>query len=178
MNDYKVLFKTVHGSRLYGLSHEDSDYDYYTVVDKVKSKKAKFSTHKIVDEVDSVVVDFGTWIDQCTIGVPQALEAMFASEPHVQVDEIEAFRNGFKTGTQVYDRYLRTIKSFAFSEKDADKRKRHSLRLALNLKQMRKYGRFNPTLLPVERELITSLAKLPAEHVYNDALVIAWSDHV
>jgi hypothetical protein len=113
------------------LNHEDSDYDYYTVVDKVKSKRAKFSTHKVVDDVDSVVVDFGTWVDQCTLGVPQALEAMFASEPYVEVDEISDFRNGFRVGTQVYDRYLRTIKTFAFSEKDPYKRKRHALRLAL-----------------------------------------------
>jgi hypothetical protein len=172
--EHKILYKTVHGSRLYGLSHENSDYDWYTVVDKVKTSKAKFSTHKVIDETDSVVVDFGTWVDQCTKGVPQALEAMFSSM--ATVDEIEEFRSSFYVGSgQVYDRYLRTIKSFAYSEKDPFKRKRHALRLALNMKQMRGYGRFNPTLGRVESALVTSLAKLPAEYVYNDALALAWS---
>lgn len=171
----KVLFRTVAGSRLYGLAHENSDFDYYTVVEKVKTKRASYSTHSIVDDQDSVVVDFGTWVDQCTKGVPQALEAMFSDM--ATVDRIKEFRNGFYVGSdQVFDRYLRTIKSFAFSEKDAYKRKRHALRLALNFKDMRRYGRFNPTLNKVQVPIINSLAKLPAERVYADALALAWSE--
>lgn len=172
---HNVLFRTQHGSRLYGLSHADSDHDYYTVVEKVKTKKAHFSTHKIVDELDSVVVDFGTWVDYCAKGVPQALEAMFASGPAVEVDRIEAFRTGFRVGTdEVLDRYLRTIKSFALQ--DDFKHKRHALRLALNMKEIRTRGRFNPTLDRVQIALINSLAdKLSPENVYTDALALAWS---
>lgn len=168
-----VLFKTVHGSRLYGLSHADSDYDYYTVVDKVKTNKAKYATHRIVGDVDSIVVDFGTWIGQCTRGVPQALEAMFAGGEFAQVDKLKAFRSGFKVGTdEVLSRYLRTIKAFIFE--DDYKHKRHGLRLALNMNSLRAHGRFNPTLSPLQAELISELAKLPAQHVYNDALALAW----
>lgn len=171
---HSVLFKTIHGSRLYGLSHENSDYDFYTVVDKVKTAKAKYSTHKIVDNEDSVVVDFGTWVNFCTRGVPQALEAMFATDPFVQKDKVADFRAGFRVGTdEVLDRYLRTIKSFALQ--DDFKHKRHALRLALNMRSLREHGRFNPTLDRVSAELVNSLAKLPAEHVYNDALALAWA---
>lgn len=167
-----ILFKTVHGSRLYGLSHDDSDYDYYTVVDRVVKRKASYSTQTIGDGVDSVVVDFGTWVNLCTKGVPQALEAMFSSK--AEVDKISHLRAGFRVGSdQVYDRYTRTIKSFAMQ--DDFKHKRHSLRLALNLRDIRQYGRFNPTLSPVDVEMINSIATLSADAVLNDAVKIAWS---
>ena len=167
-----ILFQTLHGSRLYGLSHADSDYDYYTVVDKVKSAKAKYSKHSIVGSRDSVVVDFGTWVDQCVLGVPQALEAMFSTK--AEIDLIEDFRDGFVVGTEVYNRYLRTIKSFAYSEKDAYKRKRHALRLAINLRSIGKRGRFRPTLSEAEVEVISVLAHDSADDVYEQALAIAW----
>ena len=167
-----VLFKTVHGSHLYGLAHENSDEDYYTVISKVKQKKARYTKQSIHDGVDSVVVDFGTWVEACRKGVPQALEAMF-SEMAI-VDEITAFRTGFRVGTEVYDTYMRTIKAFCMEEDDA-KKKRHGIRLALNFRDLREYGRFNPTLSPVDAELATELAKLPNDYVYNDALKIAWS---
>lgn len=170
--EHNVLFRTVHGSRLYGLSHEDSDYDWYTVVEKVKNRKATYSTHSIVDGVDSVVVDFGTWIDYCTKGVPQALEAMFSEK--ATTDSIAEFRAGFKVGTQVYERYLRTIKSFAMQ--DEFKTKRHALRLALNMHEMRYYGRFNPTLNQTQIDVINSLAKNPTELVLDIALALAWTD--
>jgi len=168
-----ILFKTVHGSRLYGLNHEDSDYDYYTVVGKVKTAKAKYSTHKIVDEVDSVVVDFGTWINLCTSGVPQALEAMFAQPPHVVYDDISSFREGWTLGTQVFDKYLRTVKSFAYG--GTEKKRRHALRLAINLNDLARTGRFNPTLSPVDVEWIKTMASaLDEDDLYRLALDTAW----
>jgi hypothetical protein len=171
---HDILFQTVHGSRLYGLHHDESDYDYYTVVDKVKTRRAKYAKHSIVGDRDSVVVDFGTFVEQAKRGVPQALEAMFSRQ--AEVDRIEDFRKGFLVGTNdVYDRYLRTIKSFAFDEKDPYKRKRHALRLALNFSDMRAFGRFNPTLSKTEVDLISGLAHLDAQRVYDDALAIAWS---
>lgn len=168
--EHLVLFKTVHGSRLYGLSHEDSDWDYYTVVDRVKKNKAKYATHKIIDDVDSVVVDFGTWMGLCQKGVPQALEAMFSQQPIV--DNLSEFRANFVAGTN-YDAYLRTIKALAFE--DDFKHKRHAIRLAIEMREMREKGRFNPTLSPVDIDLANSLANLRPEHVYNDALAIAWA---
>lgn len=165
-----VLFKTIHGSRLYGLHHADSDYDYYTVVDKVKTAKARYSTQTIVDSQDSLVIDFGTWVDLCTKGVPQALEAMFSPVP--EVDDIADFRRGFRVGTQVYDTYLRTIKSFALAE--GYKRKRHALRLALNMAELGRSGRFNPRLSDEDVKYISAMAHKSHEDVYGLAKCIAW----
>ena len=168
----EVLFKTVHGSRLYGLAHENSDHDFYTVVSKVKTAKAKYAKQSIIDGVDSTVVDFGTWLHQCEIGVPQALEAMFSEQ--ALVDKIEPFRLGYRTGSQCWDRYLRTIKSFALDEENNFKKKRHALRLAWNFNVMRRYGRFNPTLTEQDVVVINEYAKLEPEEVYNMCKHIAW----
>lgn len=167
-----VLFRTVHGSRLYNLHHADSDYDYYTVVDKVKTKKAKYATHKIFDGVDSVVVDFGTFMVLLDKGVPQALEACFSQQ--AEVDRIEAFRNGVHAGSSVWDTYLRTIKSFALQ--DDFKHRRHALRLALNLRDIRETGRFNPTLTDEQVVMVTELAgTLNGAAVYEEAKALVWT---
>lgn len=165
-----VLYKTVAGSKLYGLSHENSDDDFYTVVSKVKTAKATYSKQRIDGNEDSVVVDFGTWLGMCRKGVPQALEAMFSTM--AIVDDIAEFRQGFRVGTEVYDTYLRTIKSFAFSGEF--KKRRHSLRLGFNLKDIREYGRFDPTLNVRQIQIVNGLATLPEEYVYDWAKKIAW----
>lgn len=170
----EILFKTPHGSRLYGLHHENSDYDFYTVVDKVKTVKAKYAKQTIVDGVDSMVVDFGTWLGQCQAGVPQALEAMFSEQP--LEDKIAAFRQGYVAGTRTWERYLRTIKSFALDEDNEFKKKRHALRLACNFQDMRRWGRFNPTLIEDDIEAINDSAKSDPQQVYDLALGIAWYD--
>lgn len=174
----EVLFKTVHGSRLYGLSHANSDEDFYTVVTKKpvptgRQVKARYARQKINGDEDSMVVDFGTWVEMCRSGVPQALEAMF-SDMAVGDDRIADFRRGFRVGTEVYERYFRTIKSFALAEDEGIKRRRHALRLALNLNEMARYGRFNPTLSAEDARYITSMAHKSHEDVYGLALCIAW----
>jgi hypothetical protein len=170
----EILFKTIHGSHLYGLAHENSDTDYYTVVSKVKTARAKYNKHSIIDGIDSTVIDFGTWVEQCKSGVPQALEAMFSEK--AEIDEIESFRHGFRVGTQVWDRYLRTIKSFALHEDNLFKKKRHALRLACNFQHIRRYGRFNPTLSNSVINDINTIAKYSPESVYTVAKYIAWYD--
>ena len=166
----EILFKTPHGSRLYGMSHENSDEDWYTVVVKPPTKKKKYSTHRIIDNDDSVVVDFGTWLTLCEKGVPQALEAMFSEQP--VTDKLGALRAGYRAGPAAYDTYLRTIKSFAMQ--DEFKPKRHALRLALNMFDLRQYGRFNPTLTQMEVDYISRMAEWPAETVYMAAKELAW----
>lgn len=174
-----TLFRTVHGSRLYGLAHEDSDYDYYTVVGKSVPRRsgqtpARYAKQTIVDGEDSVVIDSSTWLDQCRKGVPQALEAMF-SDMAVGRDCIASLRKDFRVGTGAFDTYLRTIKSFALTEEESTKRRRHALRLALNFAEMRESGRFNPTLTPGTVQVVNYLSKRPHEEVYEIALDIAWS---
>lgn len=165
-----VLFKTVHGSRLYGLARPDSDEDFYTVVSKVKTNRKKYARQSIVDNIDSTVVDFGTWLHFCEMGVPQALEAMFSSM--AVEDHIAPLRAQYRAGTGVYDRYLRTIKTFAM--RDTYKSKRHSLRLALNLQELRGSGRFNPTLSTEQKSWVSMFANMPDTHVYRLAKDVAW----
>lgn len=169
MSDKTVLFKTVHGSHLYGLAHEHSDNDYYTVLDKVKTAKARYAKQKIVDGEDSMVVDFGTWMQMCVNGVPQALEAMFSNSP--LVDNISHFRRAFYVSTGAQERYLRTITNFCMTQDP--KRKRHGLRLALNMYDFTRYGRFNPTLSPNEVDYVTEQAKKDCDSVYAIAMNIA-----
>lgn len=164
-----VLFKTVHGSRLYGLNHADSDEDFYTVVDKVKTARAKWAKQTIVGDEDTMMLDFGTWIGQCQNGVPQALEAMFSEM--ALVDELADFRAGFRVSTGAQERYLRTITSFCMTQDP--KRKRHGLRLALNMYDFRRAGRFNPTLTPNEVDWVTEQAKKDCDSVYATAMNIA-----
>lgn len=168
----KILFRTIHGSRLYGLAHEGSDYDWYTVIDKPRTKKAKYATHSIVGSQDSNVVDFGTWVNFCQKGVPQALEAMFSQQ--AEIDHIPDFRAQF-VGGNAFDGYLGIMKSIKFEHADSYKHKRHIIRLALNMRDLREFGRFDPTLKGDNLELVNELAKLPMKYVYADALAIALS---
>lgn len=176
----EVLFKTVHGSRLYGLAHENSDEDFYTIISKPpvdrsygRQHKARYAKQTIIDGEDSVVLDFGTWIEQCKSGVPQALEAMFSNM--AVEDHISDFRRSWRAGNDTYDRYFRTIKSFAMSDNDPFKRRRHSLRLALNLNELGRTGRFNPTLSKEDADYITRRARhRTQEEVYGEALCLAW----
>lgn len=171
----QTLFKTVHGSRLYGLAHAGSDEDFYTVVTKQPytgrgQGKARYAKQTIVGEEDMMLLDFGTWLEQCRSGVPQALEAMFSQQ--ASEDSIAPFRAGYRAGTEVYARYFRTIKSFALQEEF--KKKRHALRLALNLNEMARTGRFNPTLSPEDAAYISLYATKGNDDVYGLAKCIAW----
>lgn len=165
-----ILFKTIHGSRLYGLHHENSDYDWYTVIDKVKSNRKKYAKHSIVGDQDSMLVDFGTWINLCQAGVPQALEAMFSRK--ATIDKIEPFRQNFRVGYPVIPTILRTMKGIG---EDDYKHKRHMFRLAYYIYDLRKYQYFNPTLSKSRVEKINRWAKEPLEVVKQDALTIAWA---
>lgn len=167
----EVLFKTLHGSRLYNLHHEASDYDYFTVVTKAPYHRKKYAKQSIMDGQDSVVVDLGAFIVGCQKGVPQYLEALFS--PVASVDTLDSMRYAYRAGTQVYDTYLRTIKALALE--DTYKTKRHALRLAANLRDLRGSGRFSPVLRDREVVLFSSLAELDCEDVYALSKQIAWS---
>lgn len=122
-----------------------------------------------------MVVDFDTWLRQCEAGVPQALEAMF-SRMAIH-DDIAAFRAGYRVGTTAWDKYLRTISNFIYvaNEKKAKnyKSKRHALRLALNMNELRQKGYFNPTLSGALREFVIDYAHSDTDIVYATARLIA-----
>jgi predicted nucleotidyltransferase len=146
-----VLFKTVHGSHLYGLNHPGSDTDYYMVVMPESNSSHRKTKQTIVDGIDTVKNSLSHFLELAETGSHQALEAMF-SEKTVG-DPIEALRRNFYVGTNVFNIYERTIRNFALSQDF--KRRRHALRLTINLNEMMKRGRFNPTLEPKIADVIT-----------------------
>lgn len=151
-----TLLRTIHGSHLYGLSKPGSDLDYYVVVDG-KNKKANKQT--IVDGVDTNVVCLDTFLSLCQKGVPQALEALYS--PYATVDEIPHIRHTFYAhGSVVESTYRRTIKNFwdDRSSRDVLKVRRHALRLLLNLRDIREYGKIYPVLSNEQISLISELA--------------------
>jgi hypothetical protein len=159
-----VLFKTRHGSHLYGLNHADSDEDFMVVTPTKRTIRKNNAKHKIVDGIDTTTLDFATFVRLAEQGTPQALEGMFSAEPIE--DQIAFFRKNFVgIGPEVRRRYVRTIRSFALSGEY--KQRRHALRLVLNLKDLMDHGRFEPKLNPEQRELITNLAKADDETYFK-----------
>lgn len=164
-----VLYKTVHGSHLYGLAHANSDSDFFIVCANAPKKKARYAAQSIQGSEDKTIMDFSTWLQSCVKGVPQALEAMFSHMPvH---DEIGAFRASYRVGPTAYETYLRTIKNFVMA--GDFKRKRHALRLALNMHEFSSLGFFNPTLDDRAVDLINDIAQKDTDVVYAYCMNIA-----
>lgn len=157
-----VLYKTIHGSRLYGLAHADSDEDYYIVTPTVRTRRQINATHKIQGELDTLAVDFASFVQLAHKGTPQALETMFSTKAVSPF--FEEYRNGFRTAdSEVIATYMKTIKSMALFEKKPLKHRRHAMRLSLNLEELLYTGRFNPTLSPANVSLISRLAEKEGE---------------
>ena len=148
-----IVLKTIHGSKLYGTSHKDSDSDYYVVVNNRRLRRRAHQT--IVDGVDTLTIDLSYWLHLCEEGVCQALEALFAPAPEIDViaDLRASYKCNIAKATRTYNRTIRN-----FYEAGDSKRARHSLRLWLNLQEIQHTGRFNPVLSPADREWVTEWA--------------------
>jgi hypothetical protein len=148
----EVLLKTVHGSHLYGLAHAGSDYDFYEVV---ATPEVKFKNqHTVEDGVDVSLVTFASFFEMCHEGIPQALEALYSQK--AEIDKLAYFRNSFRVGSSIYDSYHKAITQCI--RKGDFKRRRHALRLSLNVRDLMNTGIFNPTLTPTQVMEISELA--------------------
>jgi hypothetical protein len=160
-NKDTVLFKTIHGSRLYGLGTPDSDEDWYVVTPTRYIARKVNAKQTIIGDQDVVAVDFRSFTALATKGVPQALEAMFSCQ--AESPYFEDYRNNwYASDGEVIHTYMRTIKSFSLNENEGYmgfKQRRHSLRLAINLEELLYTGRFNPTLPSPKAARITHLAE-------------------
>lgn len=170
-----VLLKTIHGSKLYGLDHAGSDDDFYVVTPTVRVARVSRKNHvkqTITGNLDTVYVDFKTFTRLASEGVPQALEAMYSKK---NVSEFfEDYRQGyFCSDPIVLHTYMRTMKSFSLTEKLPFKRKRHALRLALNLEEILYTGRFNPTLRPDQAARITKYAEYDTNKYFRELKAIS-----
>lgn len=147
-----IVFETIHGSHLYGLAHDGSDYDLF----RVTTSRARRTRHYKAGNEDVAEVGVSLFLERAASGAHQSVEALFSLR---KVWGDESFRpfieNLNVTGHEVFAKYERTIKKFAHSD---FKRRRHACRLALNLGELRKHGRFNPTLTQPEATLATKLA--------------------
>ena len=146
-----ILVKT--GSYLYGLNHEGSDHDYWRVVrdddfwavlGKAPSGGRKDLAFQIIENGDdTMIISWGTFHQKITLGVPLALEVLFAPNPIK--DEIPHFRKAYRVSTdyETLYRYMSSIKKMAHGN---FKQRIHALRISSNLADIMKYGRFNPAL--------------------------------
>ena len=166
-----VLFKTIHGSKLYGLDHAGSDDDYYIITPSRYVSRKINARQIIIGSDDTVAIDFRSFVTLAHKGVPQALEAMFSRTSTSEY--FEDYRaNYYASDPEVIHTYMRTIKSFSLSEKDGFKRRRHALRLSMNLEELMYTGRFNPTLNQGDALKITRLAGKEGNDYINELKAI------
>jgi len=151
------LFRTVHGSRLYGLNTPDSDYDQFIVTMEDNGK----SSHRVDSSgrFDTVRVGWRTWLEHAESGSHQSVEALFSTrktwsdgggwlQPMVE--------NMYITGPDVIHKYKRTITKFCYGP---FKKRRHAVRLSLNMRDLRWRGRFDPQLTTAQIYYVNHMAQ-------------------
>lgn len=145
-----LLLETVHGSRLYGLDHENSDHDSFQVIAGLQ--KPRVATDGYYD-----VAAFGldAFLTNVYNGSHQSCEALWSPVAYKHPALAPYFDGIRVTGADAFARYRRTIRTFSYGNV---KRRRHAVRLGYNLSGLRKYGRFNPTLSDGERHAVLLLA--------------------
>lgn len=162
-----LIFTTIHGSRLYGLEHEGSDYDHYSVYTndhEVRPQRIRSFSDRTEDIVEVTLDKFLKDIEN---GGHQAIEALMALQTwarglngKVQVGPaIEKYLDmlfGMRiTSPKVFLAYERTIRALAFGD---TKRRRQAVRLRWNLTSLRARGQFDPTLTPSSAATLKRLA--------------------
>lgn len=149
------VFRTVHGSHLYGLAHAGSDEDTFIVTFEDHGK----ARQTMVGIDDTVRVGWRTFLERAMSGSHQSCEALFSAQKVWTPDGrgllplIEGVR---VTGGDVMHKYERTIKKFAHGD---FKKRRHAARLAINLRGLRTYGRFEPELTEEEKYYVRMMAE-------------------
>lgn len=164
------LLKTVHGSHLYGLNHADSDYDEYIVV-----RSAPQAIFQRIDDdgLDQTVVTLNEFQSKIFQGSHQALEALFS--PYAEIHpHFEHFFRGMRASIdETRMRYRRAAKHFAFDfapgEEPIDpnpifKKRRHGMRLAVNLNDLMRTRRFSPVLSTSQIAWINREAEVDASY--------------
>jgi hypothetical protein len=144
-----IVFTTIHGSHLYGMAHEGSDKDTFIVTTSTASK----ARHRVSQDgtIDRVTVGLDLFLRRAFEGSHQAVEALFSPYKEWGDTPVASFHRAYLegmriTGGNVFAKYERTIKTFCYGD---FKRRRHAVRLSLNLRGLRENGMFNPVLSTV-----------------------------
>lgn len=148
------ILYTMHGSHLYGLAHEHSDWDTYRVV---LCDDMRYTSHMVDDVSDSTVIHLDRFVQQVNKGVPQALEALYSRSATHNTAYLPYLRSLRPDPYTVADTYWRTALNFAVGD---FKQMRHAMRLVLNLHDFMRYGSFNPQLTPAEVTFVNRYARL------------------
>ena len=82
---------------------------------------------------ETVQIGLGQWLKLCHDGVPEALDVMFAPADRVDVDLLDELRAGWRAEQHTVDAYARRAAGA------------HDRRLAYNLGELRRWGRYDPT---------------------------------
>lgn len=153
-----LLFRGLIGSRMYGLDHADSDYDYYEVWSEIVESRKAVQT---VNETEDVTrVSLSRFLLLAMNGSHQALDAMFT--PYVEVDKISALRNGFYAGGNVLSDFDRIIKELV-AQQNIPKKRMHAVRIAYNMNELHHTGRYNPVLTPQVIKEVKRVSELDGE---------------
>lgn len=153
----KLLLSTVHGSTLYGTSHENSDEDYYFVTEYGKSRQRKITLDD-GREIDFIVIGLKSFLMELDKGTHQACDALFSKMKTVAPEYEQYFDNLRPYSVEARDRYMRVSKRLAYD--DSLKKRVHAIRMRLNLAEYQHTGRFDPTLDHVAVALIRAVANL------------------
>ena len=92
-----ILFRTIHGSHLYGTAHANSDNDTFTVYANEPRTRARWAKQHVGEDEDTLKTDLSTFMQYCDKGVPQYLEALWSTM--AEIDLIKDLRSDFLPDT-------------------------------------------------------------------------------
>jgi hypothetical protein len=137
-----LLLRVQAGSRLYGYATDASDDDYFEVHTEpfmIETRDAPRQVRQtIVDGIDTTQMTLSHFMERAALGSHQALDAMFAAEP--LVDLLGSLRASYQAGFR---------------------KQRHALRALFNLQDMLVSGRYAPELSEERIAFIMEHAHLP-----------------
>ena len=140
-----LLLRALAGSRLYGTSRPDSDWDWYEVHDHIRPRQ------KIVDDQDVTRMDLSTWMRYAEKGTHQALDAMWCPPELTEVDVIRDLRLNFRPDPwRAADQLHRTARSMMHSKT------KHVDRLMWCAEQVLRHGYYNPAAWKNHLDMIDS----------------------
>src|SRR5690606_10557152 len=127
----------------YGFDHSGSDRDTFTVT----TSRATRAEHAITGANDSLTVGLNRFLWLAMSGSHQAVEALYSpvkawGRLRNQYQPLIESVSGF--GGDGFEKYERTTRKFCYGD---FKRRRHAVRLAFNLTELRQNGRLESSRL-------------------------------
>lgn len=145
-----AILQTLHGSRLYGTHHAQSDYDTFVVAGLTGRTR-----QKILGADDAIRMSLDGFLDNVFRGSAQSCEALFSPVAIIDPHYAAMFAGIRVTGSDAFQRYRRTIDAHT---RGTLKQRRHAVRLGLNFAELRTTGRFNPQLDDAQKRKVRDIA--------------------